>query len=146
MHSNVTTSWLRDIAFGEWVFCAVGFGEFFTSSDTLNWTARRSPSTDDLVGRVRFLNGTFFSFGGRNIVQSGPVTPVQLEAAWSAGTPQITIRATPNLVFRLEASEQLLPAQWGNLGLHQIPASGEVKFDDTSATGHSTRFYRAAAP
>lgn len=93
---------------------------------------------------MRFLNGTFWVFSDTYILQSGPVTPVQLQINFASSPPQVSVTASSNLLLELQ-SAGALTGPWQNLGLFTNPPSGSFIFTDSSATGPQ-RFYRAAAP
>jgi hypothetical protein len=135
---------LLGIAFGDGAFCVDGSGIVLTSVDGATWQQRQVESTSQLSG-VRFFNGTFFVFGGANILQSGPVIAPQLQAGWNNGFPQISVHATPDLLLRMESSENLGAAQWTDCGLISVSPAGDFNFQDSSNV-QSARFYRVVAP
>src|SRR5438874_2296446 len=100
--SGTMASW-TGISYGDGAFCALRNGLVVTSADGVSWKERNPPYP--YPGGVRFLNGTFFIFGSRNILQSGPVAPVQLQAIWNSGHAEITIVGSPNLLMRLQSAD-----------------------------------------
>ena len=138
-----TGTTLGSIAFGNGVYCTTGAGVVLTSGDGLTWK-KRLPGGGG--GGVRFFNGTFFTFGGRDILQSGPVLPVQLQAAWSNDLPQISIHASANLLMRLESADDLAIPSWIDRGLISTPTNGNFIFQDSSNNVQISRFYRVVAP
>jgi hypothetical protein len=152
-NSGVQLLDLNAIAFGEGTFCAVGRGGgltnvILTSTDGVSWTQRIPDALKSMFGNsagVRFLNGTFFMFSDTYILQSGPVTPVQLGINFASNSPQISVQASSNLLLKLQWAGALT-GPWQDCGLFTNPPSGNFTFPDASASGQSPRFYRAAAP
>jgi hypothetical protein len=138
-----TSNDLASVSFGDGVFCIGQASPLLTSPDTVVWTPRRTGSS---ASAVRFLNGTFFVIGDGNILQSGPVAPVQLGAAWGTGLPRITVQASPGLLLRLQSVDDFTGAAWQDRGLITNSPAGTSVFEDPAAASLQQRFYRAVAP
>lgn len=143
---------LFDIAFGDGVFCAVGStalaNAVLTSADGITWTSRYLPVTKFAYGSglsVRYLNGTFFVLTESDILQSGPVRPVQLQLTFNSVKPTVKMQSSTGLLFRLQ-SAGALSGPWQNLGLFTMPGSGSLEYPDASASSQPQEFYRAMAP
>ena len=110
------------------------------SVDGIQWTPRRTIGGSGF----RFLNGTFFSFGGGSIGQSGPVIAPVLSATITQDTPGIAIQGAPGLLLRLQSSEDLVT--WTNRELTTNSVGGAAIFQDGMASNLTMRFYRGVAP
>jgi hypothetical protein len=141
---------LSGVAFGDGAFCSVGTyyptNVVLTSTDGITWTPRTTGTQHSLTTGVgiRFLNGTFFFLSEKDILQSGPVRPVQLQLT-AGDTPTVTMQSSSGLLFRMQ-SAGTLTGPWQDLGHFTMPGNGSLTFPDASATSQPQKFYRAIEP
>lgn len=143
--------WLRDIAFGNGRWVAVGAAEgvyhpVWTSSNVVNWIPHPVQTTENLHGVVS-LGRRFVTIGNRGLVlQSGSLAPpAHLSGRATAAGFEVILNGEMGATYQLQATDQLPAPSWTTLQTFLLTQT-RTNLVDTTATNSTQRYYRAISP
>lgn len=130
---------VEKLLFADGVFLAVGNdGRLATSTDGLQWKARRTITDESLRGGT-YGKGTFLVVGNNEIILQSAVFTPRLLGLTLPSAFQLQVQAEAGLVHQVQFSDDL--QTWRPLGLI-TNSEPSATFSDEAASRNSRRFYR----
>lgn len=149
VRTNNTSSTFGRMIYTNGLYVALSGTTVFTSTDGTNWVQRNlHPPANEILTAAVFGNGTVVVVGYENNTINSPDLPPTFRsdplvslAINSGPSPQLKISGVSNLLYSIQYSPSLNPANWQTLTNFTLSNSPSIQTD--GAATNSQRYYRA---